>query len=163
MAIPYPTDHWGSQARGRPGGSVVADQRTSDLGGTLVGATGILIGCGAIYHTTEMAGPISFAFPRAVAMVLVVLSMALVLRNVLVTDPTRGCAGGAIDALGPRRVGLLLVLLVAAIAMHWVGPWVSVPASLVGAWAVARRRPDCPSPRPARTTREPPACDPAVP
>jgi hypothetical protein len=100
------------------------DER-SDYGGAIVAMLLIAFGAFAIFDTTTYADADSAVFPRTVAIGMIVAA-ALYLVMWLI-----GRAGPAtINERGswPRRIAFVIVMLLAALAMPWVG---FIPAALV--------------------------------
>lgn len=97
----------------------------SDFGGAIVALMLIAFGALAIYDTTTYADPDSAVFPRTVAIGLVTASAVYVLMWIT------GYAGPAVvNAPGswPRRIAFVVIMLLAVLAMPWVG---FIPAALV--------------------------------
>jgi hypothetical protein len=89
-----------------------------DLPGTLIAAAFILIGALGWWDTTDMSDPDSYVFPRTVIALMIAFSLLLILRNLLY--------GGGRHHLSmagswPRRLGLVAVMLLGALAMPLVG------------------------------------------
>ena len=89
-----------------------------DLGGTVIAAAFILVGAACWWDTTDMSDPDSFVFPRTVIALMIAFSLLLILRNLI-----RG--GGrhhrSTEGSWPRRIGLVAVMLLGALAMPLVG------------------------------------------
>lgn len=89
-----------------------------DLGGTLIAIGFILLGALAWWDTTGMADPDSYVFPRTVIILMIAFSLLLILRNLV-----RG--GGrhhrSTEGSWPRRIGLVAVMIVGALAMPVLG------------------------------------------
>ena len=89
-----------------------------DLAGTLIAAGFIGIGAVAWWDTTDMSDPDSYVFPRTVIALIIAFSLLLILRNLVY-------GGGrhhlTTEGSWPRRLGLVAVMLLGALAMPLVG------------------------------------------
>ncbi len=79
----------------------------------------IFIGIAVIvfWDTTSYTDADSYVFPRAIALVMACLAVLLIIRWFLVPSPEEVSFEGA----NLRRLGLVLVMLGATIAMPWIG------------------------------------------
>lgn len=79
----------------------------------------IFIGIAVIvfWDTTSYTDADSYVFPRAIALVMACLAVLLIIRWFLVPSPEEVNFEGA----NLRRLGLVLVMLGATIAMPWIG------------------------------------------
>ena len=96
-----------------------------DLGGIIVAAALIVLGIVALWDTTNMADADSFVFPRMVAISMIgfcILFIALqMIAPSLGTNEEAGMSGGS----NPRRIGLVIAMILAASLMPWLGFLVS--------------------------------------
>ncbi|HEY9547904.1 MAG TPA: tripartite tricarboxylate transporter TctB family protein [Kiloniellaceae bacterium] len=97
----------------------MSTERTAarDLPGTLIAAAFILLGAVFWWDTTDMADPDSYVFPRAIIALMIAFSLLLILRNLVYG----GQAHSADEGSWPRRIGLVAVMLLGALAMPLVG------------------------------------------
>ena len=108
-----------SESNATPGGRPLSgNARGRDLGGTIIAAAFVLLGAVCWWDTTDMSDPDSFVFPRTVIALMIAFSLLLILRNLI-----RG--GGqhhrSTEGSWPRRVGLVVAMLLGALAMPLVG------------------------------------------
>ena len=89
-----------------------------DLGGLVCAALFILGGCLALWDTTQMVDADSYVFPRAVAIAMIVFSIAFIVWN-FVHPATEGLEAG--PGSTPRRIGLVLTMLGCAVIMPYTG------------------------------------------
>jgi putative tricarboxylic transport membrane protein len=71
-----------------------------------------------LWDTTHMLDSDSYVFPRAVAIAMIVLSLALIIWHLI--KPRRS-PGESIDASTTRRVALVAAMLIGCLAMPWLG------------------------------------------
>ena len=90
-----------------------------DTGGMVVSALFILVGVIAIWDTTSMVDADSYVYPRAVAIIMIVLAILFIVLNLL--RPATGEASAVNPGSTPRRVGLVAVMLGCAAAMPYTG------------------------------------------
>ncbi len=94
-----------------------ADPASRDIGGMVVAAVFVLVGVLALWDTLDYADADSYVFPRTVAGSLIVFCIASIVWN-LARPPDRVQRGPESTM---RRVGLVIVLLVAALSMPYLG------------------------------------------
>jgi putative tricarboxylic transport membrane protein len=85
----------------------------------VVSALFILVGVIAIWDTTSMVDADSFVYPRAVAIIMIVLAIVFIVLNLL--RPAAGETIAANPGSTPRRIGLVIVMLGCAAAMPFTG------------------------------------------
>jgi putative tricarboxylic transport membrane protein len=97
------------------------DARASgrDTGGMLMAVVFILLAVVALWDTTNMADADSYVFPRAIAIAMIVFSVALIVWNLV--RPVPGNGETAPGASTPRRVGLVAAMLIGAALMPYAG------------------------------------------
>ena len=78
----------------------------------------ILLAVVFIWDTTAMLDSDSYVFPRAVAIAMIVFSLALIVWHLV--KPRRG-PGESTAASTPRRVALVATMLAGCLAMPWLG------------------------------------------
>jgi hypothetical protein len=83
----------------------------------------IIVAAVALWDTTTMMDSDSYVFPRAVAIAMIVFSLALIIWNLVV--PSAGDGEPMPGASTPRRVGLVAVMLVSTALMPYLGFLVS--------------------------------------
>ena len=101
-----------------------------DTGGMIIAALFILIGVVAIWDTTTMVDADSFVFPRAVSIIMIVLSIFFIAWNLM--RPPAGEAQTPQPGSTPRRVALVAAMLGSAAAMPYTGFFIAG----LGAFAV---------------------------
>ncbi len=89
-----------------------------DYGGAIVALLFIAFGAFAIYDTTTYGDPDSAVFPRTVAIALVAISVIYLLTWII---GRAGPAGYNERGSWPRRIAFVVVMLLAVLAMPWVG------------------------------------------
>ena len=90
----------------------------SDLGGAIVAALLVIGGGLAIWDTTRYSDADSMIFPRAVAIAMIVFSLGFLLQWLVGRAPAAEAqAGGS----WTRRILLVVSMLVASLAMPWIG------------------------------------------
>lgn len=98
--------------------SAPSKSRRTDLAGTILAITFIVIGCLAWRETYDMGDADSYVFPRAVIVILIVCCLLLIGRNII-------WGGGKnhqyTDGSMLRRIGLVVAMAVAALAMPMFG------------------------------------------
>lgn len=105
-----------------------------DIKTIVVGVLFIILGAVVINDTTTYVDADSYVFPRTVAITLIVLSLVLVILNVV--RPSRP-EGAPEPGSTPRRIGLVLAMLVAGALMPYLGFFVSGLAAFVAIMALA--------------------------
>ena len=97
----------------------------SDVGSPVTAALMIILGALTINDTYAYADFDSVVFPRAVAIVLMLLALAILLRWLVqrTGNLAVGETGEPAESGGswPRRIALVAVMLGAALAMPWIG------------------------------------------
>ena len=112
-----------------------AQQRPRDVPGMLIAAAFIFIAALALWDTTNMADPDSYVFPSAVAVAMIVFSIALIVWNLVF--PSGGNAEAMPDASTPRRVALVAAMLISVALMPYLGFLVSGLAAFAAIMLVA--------------------------
>ena len=92
--------------------------RKNDLPGTILAVIFIAIGCLAWWDTLDMGDSDSYVFPRAVIVTMILCSLLLIGRNLIWGGGTHH---KPIDGSTWRRIGLVVSMLVAALAMPMFG------------------------------------------
>jgi len=90
-----------------------------DVGGMLMAVVFILLAVVALWDTTNMADADSFVFPRAIAIAMIVFSLALIAWNLV--RPSAGNGESLEGASTPRRVGLVAAMLIGTALMPYIG------------------------------------------
>lgn len=90
-----------------------------DVGGMLMAVVFILLAVGALWDTTNMADADSFVFPRAIAIAMILFSLALIVWNLV--RPSMGNGETVEGASTPRRVGLVAAMLIGTALMPYIG------------------------------------------
>ena len=90
-----------------------------DTAGTIIAAVLILIGAVAWWDTTTMGDPDSYVFPRAVITTMVAFCLALIVFNLI--KPVAKEENGGDTGSSPRRIFLVVVMLVGAGVMPFLG------------------------------------------
>lgn len=116
--------------------SEISEQRydRNDVRGTVGAVIFIIIGLIVLWdsgHINSWAGSV---FPRTLAVFMILVSILLIVRNLL------GHASGEDKPLPgstPRRVGLVVIMLLAALLMPYLGFLITGVAAYVGIMAVA--------------------------
>ena len=119
-----------------------------DVGTAVVAALMVLFGAAAISDTYSYFDFDSAVFPRTVAIVLILLSLAVLVRWVAQRTGVIGAAPNeAIENGGswPRRIALVVVMLAAALAMPWVGFLVAALVSFAMLLVIAMHDPWTPA------------------
>ena len=97
----------------------MARQGTRDVPGMMVAVVFILVAAVALWDTTNMADADSYVFPAAVAIAMIVFSIALIVWNLVF--PAGGNGEAVPGASTPRRVALVLAMLISTALMPFVG------------------------------------------
>jgi len=105
-----------------------------DLGGMAVAAALIVLGGFVFHDTTTYVDVDSKVFPRTVALVMIVCSVIVIVRNLL-WPATAGEAPA--PASVPRRLGLVAAMLGSVLVMPWVGILVSGLGAFAALMALA--------------------------
>jgi len=98
----------------------------TDAGVAVVAALMVIFGTFAIEDTYGYADFDSAVFPRAVAIVLILLALAILLRWVaqrtgILAGSDTGSEPAESGGSWPRRIALVAVMLAAALIMPWIG------------------------------------------
>ena len=90
-----------------------------DVGGMVMALVFILLAAVSLWDTTTMADADSYVFPRAIAIAMILFSIALIVWNLVRPVPDNGetVAG----ASTPRRVGLVAAMLISTAMMPYLG------------------------------------------
>lgn len=88
-----------------------------DVGGIVVAALFILLGCLAWWDTFDYTDADSFVFPRTVASVMIVLCIAVIVYSLIRPITSEQAQPGSIA----RRAGLVVAMLGAAALMPFLG------------------------------------------
>ena len=110
-------------------------QMSRDVPGMLMAVVFILVAAGALWDTTNMADSDSYVFPSAVAIAMIVFSIALIVWNLVF--PSGGNGDTLPGASTPRRVALVAAMLISTGLMPYVGFLVSGVAAFAAIMAVA--------------------------
>ena len=90
-----------------------------DVGGMIMAVLIIVLAVVALWDTTNMADADSFVFPRAIAVAMILFSIALIVWNLVKPTPLNGESNPG--ASTPRRVGLVAAMLIGTALMPYVG------------------------------------------
>lgn len=90
-----------------------------DVGGMLMAVVFIVLAAFALWDTTTMADADSYVFPRAIAVAMIVFSIALIVWNLV--RPSSDDRVTDIGASTPRRIGLVAAMLIATGLMPYAG------------------------------------------
>ena len=92
-----------------------------DLSGIIVAAALIVLGIVALWDTTNMADADSFVVPRMVAISMMAFCILFIVLQMIApsigTNEEAGMTGGS----SPRRIGLVIAMVLAALLMPWLG------------------------------------------
>lgn len=90
-----------------------------DTGGMVMACLFIMMAVIALWDTTNMMDSDSFVFPRAIAIAIILFSLALIVWNLIkpVTEKKETVA----DASTLRRTALVAVMLASCALMPWLG------------------------------------------
>lgn len=90
-----------------------------DVGGMVVAVVFILLAALSLWDTTTMADADSYVFPRAIAIAMIIFSIALIVWNLVRPSPDNGTV--VKGASTPRRIGLVAAMLIGTALMPYVG------------------------------------------
>ena len=90
-----------------------------DTGGMVVAVVFILLAALSLWDTTTMADADSYVFPRAIAIAMIVFSIVLIVWNLVRPSADNGTV--VQGASTPRRVGLVVAMLIGTALMPYVG------------------------------------------
>lgn len=79
----------------------------------------IIIAVVSLWDTTHMLDPDSYVFPRAIALAMIVFSIALIVRHLI--KPRKEPEPEQAEVSTLRRVSLVAVMLGSCLAMPWLG------------------------------------------
>ena len=96
-----------------------------DRGGIAVAGLMIVVGAVAIWDTLDMADSDSFVFPRAVAGAMIILSLIYILRQLVRPGVGKNEEAGIVGGSNLRRIGLVIAMVGAGLAMPWTGFMIS--------------------------------------
>lgn len=97
-----------------------------DVPGMIMAVIFILVGSIAIWDTTNMADSDSYVFPRAIAIAMILFSIALIVWNLV--KPSPADSDTAVPGSTPRRIGLVAIMLISTGLMPYIG---FIPAGLI--------------------------------
>ncbi len=112
-----------------------AEQTPRDVSGMLMAVAFILIAAFALWDTTNMADPDSYVFPSAVAIAMIVFSIALIVWNLIYPSGSNGETMPG--ASTPRRVALVAAMLISTALMPYLGFLISGLAAFASIMLVA--------------------------
>ncbi|MGB5649440.1 MAG: tripartite tricarboxylate transporter TctB family protein [Sedimenticolaceae bacterium] len=112
-----------------------ARQRPRDMPGMLMAVVFILIAAGALWDTTNMSDSDSYVFPSAVAIAMIVFSIALIVWNLVY--PSGGDVQAVPGASTSRRVALVAAMLISTALMPFVGFLISGVAAFAAIMMIA--------------------------
>ena len=90
-----------------------------DIGGMVIAVVFILLAALSLWDTTRMLDSDSYVFPRAIATAMIAFSIGFIVWNLMRPSPDDGTS--AEGASTPRRVGLVVAMLVGTALMPYVG------------------------------------------
>lgn len=90
-----------------------------DTGGMVIAVVFIVMAAVSLWDTTTMADSDSYVFPRAIAVAMIIFSIALIVWNLVRPSHENGESNTA--ASTPRRVGLIVAMLIGAALMPFAG------------------------------------------
>ena len=112
-----------------------AGQRPRDTPGMLMAVVFILVAAAAPWDTTNMADSDSYVFPSAVAIAMILFSIALIIWNLIY--PSGGNGETMAGASTPRRVALVAAMLISTALMPYLGFLISGVAAFAAIMLVA--------------------------
>lgn len=112
-----------------------AKQRPRDVPGMLMAVVFILVAAFALWDTTNMADSDSYVFPSAVAIAMILFSIALIIWNLIY--PSGGNGETMPGASTPRRVALVAAMLISTALMPYLGFLISGVAAFAAIMLVA--------------------------
>ena len=100
-----------------------------DMATVLVACLFIILAMVSLWDTTTMMDSDSYVFPRAIAIVMIVLSLTLIILNLIrpVSDKKETVKG--VSTI--RRVSLVVVMLFSCVLMPWLGFLISGFATFI--------------------------------
>lgn len=111
------------------------EQIPRDVPGMLMAVVFIVVAAGALWDTTNMADSDSYVFPSAVAIAMILFSIALIVWNLVF--PSGGNGESMPSASTPRRVALVAAMLISTGLMPYLGFLVSGVAAFATIMLVA--------------------------
>jgi hypothetical protein len=112
-----------------------AKQRPRDVPGMLMAVVFIFVAAFALWDTTNMADPDSYVFPSAVAIAMIVFSIALIVWNLIYPSGSNGETMPG--ASTPRRVALVAAMLISTALMPYLGFLISGVAAFAAIMLIA--------------------------
>ena len=112
-----------------------AKQTPRDVPGMLMAVVFILVAAVALWDTTNMADADSYVFPSAVAIAMIVFSIALIVWNLVF--PSGGNGETVPGASTPRRVALVAAMLISTALMPYLGFLMSGVAAFAAIMLIA--------------------------
>lgn len=94
-------------------------KKTGDFGGTVICCLFILLSAISLWDTTNMLDSDSYVFPRAIAIALIIFSIMLIVWNLLHPDAEEKQQRQ--NESTPRRVLIVLLMLLSCFVMPWLG------------------------------------------
>lgn len=118
-----------------------------DLAGMIVAAVLIVIALFALWDTTTMTDSDSYIFPRAVSLAMIIFSLFFIIKQLI--SPSMGVndEAGTSGGSTPRRIGLVVTMIISALLMPWVGFLISgviafgsiMMLAMYDEWTIKRR------------------------
>ncbi|MCW9079591.1 MAG: tripartite tricarboxylate transporter TctB family protein [Gammaproteobacteria bacterium] len=112
-----------------------AKQRPRDVPGMLMAVVFIFVAAFALWDTTNMADSDSYVFPSAVAIAMIVFSIALIVWNLIYPSGSNGETMPG--ASTPRRVALVAAMLISTALMPYLGFLISGVAAFAAIMLIA--------------------------
>ncbi|MGB5198964.1 MAG: tripartite tricarboxylate transporter TctB family protein [Sedimenticolaceae bacterium] len=112
-----------------------ATQAPRDVPGMVMAVVFILLAAFALWDTKHMADADSYVFPSAVAIAMIVFSIALIVWNLVF--PSGGNSESVPGASTPRRVALVAAMLISTALMPYLGFLLSGIAAFAAIMLVA--------------------------
>ena len=110
-------------------------QRPRDVPGMLMAVVFIFVAAFALWDTTNMADSDSYVFPSAVAIAMIVFSIALIVWNLIYPSGSNGETMPG--ASTPRRVALVAAMLISTALMPYLGFLISGVAAFAAIMLIA--------------------------
>jgi hypothetical protein len=110
-------------------------QRPRDVPGMLMAVVFIFVAAFALWDTTNMADADSYVFPSAVAIAMIVFSIALIVWNLIYPSGSNG--ESMPGASTSRRVALVAAMLISTALMPYLGFLISGVAAFAAIMLVA--------------------------
>ena len=112
-----------------------ATQRPRAVPGMLMAVVFIFVAAFALWDTTNMADSDSYVFPSAVAIAMIVFSIALIVWNLIYPSGSNGETMPG--ASTPRRVALVAAMLISTALMPYLGFLISGVAAFAAIMLIA--------------------------